>query len=358
MIDEIFLLWIEPYLEGGSHGASVLATDMPPIPIVYDEEVTQLLESTQRRQKDIADFQIPRLRTCDGPLVLQQRLFAELREDIDLYARELQSLELLVADQRSEKSRRDLQATVSDCQEILARLRRDSRGALLTSKKLLDSQSKSNREELLRSNVVSEKKDVNEAITEDKLIKANNDVTDALRRTMNLMQGELEQSVLTTQMLETSTASLRSTSTTHDTLTNLMGTSKHLITALEKADWLDRLLILAALSFFILVVLFILKKRIVDRGLRVAFWWTKFLPGRAQRASEDVLGEAEKGHHTPSIIATSLATATVASVVAAVMPSLAASLLSASPDTHLTSSTSSNLPEATVSVAEPAHVEL
>ncbi len=109
MIDEIFLLWIEPYLEGGSHGASVLgachwkvthlrpythlvplATDMPPIPIVYDEEVTQLLESTQRRQKDITDFQIPRLRTCNGPMVLQQRLFAELREDIDLYARELQ----------------------------------------------------------------------------------------------------------------------------------------------------------------------------------------------------------------------------------------------------------------------------
>ncbi|KAL4263625.1 Sec20-domain-containing protein [Pleurotus pulmonarius] len=329
---------------------------MPPIPIVYDEEVTQLLESTQRRQKGIADFQIPRLRTCDGPLVLQQRLFAELREDIDLYARELQSLELLVADQRSEKARRDLQATVSDCQEVLARLRRDSRGALLASKRLLDSQSKSNREELLRSNVVSEKKDVNEAITEDKLIKANNDVTDALRRTMNLMQGELERSVLTTQMLETSTASLRSTSTTHDTLTNLMGTSKHLITALEKADWLDRLLILAALSFFILVVLFILKKRIVDRGLRVAFWWTKFLPGGgAQRASENVLGEAEKGHHTPSIITTSLATAAVTSVVAAVMPSLAASLSSASPDTQLTSS---SLPEATVSVAEPAHVEL
>ncbi|KDQ31948.1 hypothetical protein PLEOSDRAFT_1100467 [Pleurotus ostreatus PC15] len=330
---------------------------MPPIPTVYDEEVTQLIESTQRRQKDIADFQIPRLRTCNGPLALQQRLFAELREDIDLYARELQSLELLVADQRSEKARRELQATVSDYQEILARLRRDSRGALLTSKHLLDNQSKSNREELLRSNVVSEKKDVNETITEDKLIKANNDVTDALRRTMNLMQGELERSVLTTQMLETSTASLRSTSTTHDTLTNLMGTSKHLITALEKADWLDRLLILAALSFFVLVVLFILKQRIVDRGLRVAFWWTRFLPGGVQRVPEDVLGEAEKGHHVPvsSIsVATSLATAAVSSLISAVTPSLAASLSSTLADTNSQLTSSSSLPEATVA----DHVEL
>ncbi len=40
-------------------------------------------------------------------------------------------------------------------------------------------------------------------------MKANNDVTDALRRTINLMQGELERSVLSTQLLG---ASLRSIS--------------------------------------------------------------------------------------------------------------------------------------------------
>jgi len=32
-------------------------------------------------------------------------------------------------------------------------------------------------------------------------MKANNDVTGALRRTINIMQGELERSVLSTQML-------------------------------------------------------------------------------------------------------------------------------------------------------------
>jgi protein transport protein SEC20 len=57
-----------------------------------------------------------------------------------------------------------------------------------------------------------------------------------------------------------------------------MDTSKQLIVALEKSDWLDRLLILSGLAFFLLVVLFILKQRIVDRGLRIAFWWTRFLP--------------------------------------------------------------------------------
>jgi protein transport protein SEC20 len=57
-----------------------------------------------------------------------------------------------------------------------------------------------------------------------------------------------------------------------------MGTSKQLITALEKSDWLDRLLIMTGLVFFFLVVLLILKQRIIDRGLRIALWWTRFLP--------------------------------------------------------------------------------
>ena len=109
-------------------------------------------------------------------------------------------------------------------------------------------------------------------------MKTNSDVTDALRRTVSLMQAELERSVLTTQMLDSSTATLRSTSLQHDTLNTVMSTSKQLITALEKSDWLDRILIISGFVFFLLVVLFILKQRIIDRGLKVAFWWTRFLP--------------------------------------------------------------------------------
>jgi protein transport protein SEC20 len=109
-------------------------------------------------------------------------------------------------------------------------------------------------------------------------MKTNSDVTDALRRTVSLMQAELERSVLTTQMLDSSTATLRSTSLQHDALNSVMSTSKLLITALEKSDWLDRILIISGFVFFLLVVLFILKQRIIDRGLKIAFWWTRFLP--------------------------------------------------------------------------------
>lgn len=80
-------------------------------------------------------------------------------------------------------------------------------------------------------------------------------------------------------LLDESSANLRSTSSAHSSLALVMGTSKQLITALERSDWLDRVLILAGLAFFALTAAFILKQRILDRGLRIAFWWTRFLPG-------------------------------------------------------------------------------
>ncbi len=104
-------------------------------------------------------------------------------------------------------------------------------------------------------------------------------------------------------------------------------TSKHLITALEKSDWLDRLLIIAALAFFLLVVLFILKQRIVDRGLKVAFWWTRFIPSRGSSAAN--IADAMKGSAL-----TSSATAVISSVVtvaSTLIPSVATSITSELP---------------------------
>ena len=129
--------------------------------------------------------------------------------------------------------------------------------------------------------------------SEDALMQANSDVTDALRRTIALMQSELERSVLSNQLLEESTASLRATSLQHDTLNSVMSTSKQLVTALEKSDWLDRILILSGFTLFILVVLFILKQRIVDRGIRMVFWWTRFIP--SFKSNSSLLQMAEKG---------------------------------------------------------------
>lgn len=135
---------------------------------------------------------------------------------------------------------------------------------------------------------------------------------------------------------DTSSASLRSTSSTHDVLDGLMTTSKHLITALEKSDWLDRLLILAGLVFFILTVLFILKQRLIDRSLRIAFWWTRFIP---DFSGDEALLKMEEGSGTVSsltVAATSVVTtvATSLSLAASVAKSTVVTQATDIPSTH------------------------
>lgn len=155
-------------------------------------------------------------------------------------------------------------------------------------------------------------------------MKANTDVTEALRRTITAMQAELEKSVLSNQLLETSTAALRATSTQHDTLTTAIETSKHLVTALEKADWLDRLLIISAFIFFLLVVLFILKQRFVDRGIRLMFWWTRFIPDFSGDA-ELLLREEAKAKVMEAASVVSSVAAVISTSVAGVVSSTVAS---------------------------------
>lgn len=66
---------------------------------------------------------------------------------------------------------------------------------------------------------------------------------------------------------------MRSTANLYDTYTSLLEASGNLIKQLEKADWWDRLTILAAFLFFLLCVGWILKRRILDKVVGGVGWW-------------------------------------------------------------------------------------
>ncbi|PPR05611.1 hypothetical protein CVT26_009131 [Gymnopilus dilepis] len=274
---------------------------MPPIPSQFPEEVKSLISGIERRHNHISQVEIPELRKCTGPLAVQQSLAEEVRQDTILLSKQIEDLDLMVDDLRGEKNRKELKESVMSFRQKLDNLKAETRAALLASKKAIDQRARSNREELFASSVLSEKdkQPVNEKSrilllpSEDALMQANADVTHALRRTIALMQTELERSVLSTQLLQDSTKTLLSASEQHDTLSSVMHASKQLVTALEKSDWLDRVLILLAFIFFLLVVAFILKQRILDRGLRIAFWWTRFIPSFSGDA--ELLWAMEKG---------------------------------------------------------------
>lgn len=56
---------------------------MPPLPTTFDDATNASIASIQRRQNDLREFQIPRLRGCSESLTVQQQYAAELREDLE-----------------------------------------------------------------------------------------------------------------------------------------------------------------------------------------------------------------------------------------------------------------------------------
>ncbi|KAJ3506716.1 hypothetical protein NLJ89_g6712 [Agrocybe chaxingu] len=331
---------------------------MPPIPTRLPEETRSRISDAERRYKHLSEVQVPQLRKCTGPLSLQQSLADDLRENTALLAKQIEELDISVDDHPGTRTRAELREIVNGLLEKLESLRQDTRVALLKSKRAIDARSKSNKEELLaRSPGLQDRQTSSEKTTEDALMKANSDVTDALRRTIALMQSELERSVLTTQMLDESTSTLRATSLQHDTLSGIMSTSRQLIIALEKSDWLDRVLIISAFVFFLLVVLFIVKQRIVDRSIRIAFWWTKFIPSIGSGSGNTkVLRDAEKG--VGGLVSTSVVSvaASLTSSMAVPVASIISSSLSSPSSPVASPEPSSEVLETLSSVAESSPI--
>jgi protein transport protein SEC20 len=73
--------------------------------------------------------------------------------------------------------------------------------------------------------------------------------------------------------LDESTKTLNLTQTLYDNYSSLLNTSGQLVKAIEKADWYDRLLIFAAFSFFLLVVGWVIKRRVLDKVAGGVWWW-------------------------------------------------------------------------------------
>jgi protein transport protein SEC20 len=91
------------------------------------------------------------------------------------------------------------------------------------------------------------------------------------------------------------TASLRTTTTLYQTYSSLLTTSNSLLSSLESSNYTDRILILGALFFFLLVCAYILKRRIWDRTVGGALGWI-FGGGKIVKKGVDkVIGEGKGG---------------------------------------------------------------
>lgn len=176
----------------------------------------------------------------------------------------LDELEVLADECEEESTRTSALKIVADHRKDVVRLRSSFRTVSLEAKRALSNTIlQSTRAELLAGATAKSRS----SNTEEALMSASSDVTQSLRNTLDIMRQELDRSVMSTHLLEQQTATLQLTSDQYMTFGELMKTSRALISSLQRADLMDRILLSGALLFFILVCMYILKKRILDRGV-------------------------------------------------------------------------------------------
>ncbi|KAM0754038.1 Sec20-domain-containing protein [Meredithblackwellia eburnea MCA 4105] len=281
-------------------------------------ELLDLVASLQRVLNDLDQFQVPQLAQCKGPLSLHEQLAQDVRNEMSTVRRDIEELKLQVDDLEKARDRRAGLELVGQLQQKLTTITTKYREAVITSKQLIQAASTlSPREQLLRTNVPiggvgRPTTGETNASADDALMAATADVTEGLRRTLQLMQQELDRSLVSAEMLQAQTATMQMTSDQYSVFSNLLATSKALITALERSDYLDRLIILFAFIFFCLVCAFIVKRRIVDKGLRVAgavsgvFAGNKGAKEELKRSVQEVIGSVAALSTAASVAATSI----------------------------------------------------
>ncbi|GAA6014255.1 hypothetical protein JCM11491_005016 [Sporobolomyces phaffii] len=253
--------------------ASASASNPPRLPASLVPQV----DSLERVLEDLQSFQIPQLADCRGPPARFDQLTREVRQELARSRRDLDELRLDVDDLDRARDRDNALWHVDQLQLLLDQCTKLYRSAVVHAKRVIDSsQHYLNREELLLapartgSDSPAPGGPPPPPSGEDALMAATSDVTEGLRRTLQLLQSEVDRSQVSNELLEQQTETMASTTAQYSTLSSLLSASKHLVTSLERADVLDRLVLFGAFSFFVAVCSYIFKKRVVDRGLGVA----------------------------------------------------------------------------------------
>lgn len=186
----------------------------------------------------------------------------------------------------------------------LTRQQQALRQAILNSKQTIDRETKSERELLLKGSKsaieLSEirRRGAGQGNDSEYMLNTSKEHNESLSRTLKLMQQEVERTAhsakvigktdlmpqrlslsmtnaylqykivdMFTIFIDESSKTLKATVGEYHTYDEVLKRGKGLITKLNQADWTDRLLIGFGLLVFSLVVMYILKKRIADRGI-------------------------------------------------------------------------------------------
>ncbi|KAF9965269.1 hypothetical protein BGZ70_005139 [Mortierella alpina] len=246
---------------------------MPPIPPTLPKEV-QLEMDALRKQYHVLEGLISRLKNLSGgTLAIQQELSRNAREESKSIEAKIENLRFLADDQDSEADRSLVLVMLEKIETQFKQQQQALRQAVLTSKQTVDREIKSERELLLKGSRSAielgelRRRGASNGNTGEYMLNTSKEHNESLSRTLKLMQQEVERTAHSAKVIDESSKTLKATVNEYRTYDEVLKRGKNLITKLNQADWLDRLLIGFGLLVFSLVVMYILKKRIADRGV-------------------------------------------------------------------------------------------
>ncbi|OLY79791.1 hypothetical protein AYI68_g6130 [Smittium mucronatum] len=227
------------------------------------EELDERFEYTFQKIDDLYEFIGPESQRQDLIEEIQD-LIRELQDEIKILDSEWDP----VFSGNFEGVDIDVKEYILEKNSELKRSRKGFREAILQNKVNRARKFNSEREALLSGSITPSEYRKNKARSENKVLDAAQDATQALRETAQLMNRELEVSVSNVTALEESSRLLVKNKEQHENINFLLSMTKRLLTELERADWVDRVLMALAFIFFSIVALNIIRKRI----------WIPFLP--------------------------------------------------------------------------------
>ncbi|PVV04831.1 hypothetical protein BB560_000657 [Smittium megazygosporum] len=216
------------------------------------------MENLQHIQKEIDS-----LYEFDGEEIEKQELVNSIKDF--LKALETEITAKLENNDPSHSDKSQLQ-TLLDKKDTLKRLRSEYREALLVAKKNRSKTVANERAMLLSGALTPAELRKRKIKKGDELIGAAQDATTALRETTMLMSRELKVSSDNVAVLEESSILLRKGKDKHENVGSVLDFTKRILGELERANWLDRVLILSALLVFSLVAFSIIWKRVYIPG--------------------------------------------------------------------------------------------
>ncbi|KAF9128598.1 hypothetical protein BG015_004321 [Linnemannia schmuckeri] len=247
---------------------------MPPIQSTVIPRHIQVQMDALRKQYHGLEGLISRLNNLTGgPLSVQQELARSAREESKAIESKIEDLRLL-ADEQDRESDRALVVAMLEKIEIQFKQQQQAlRQAILNSKQTVDREAKSERELLLKGSKsaieLSEirRRGAGRGNDSEYMLNTSKEHNESLSRTLKLMQQEVKRTAHSAKVIDESSKTLRATVGEYHAYDEVLKRGKGLITKLNQADWVDRLLIGFGLLVFSLVVMYILKKRIADRGI-------------------------------------------------------------------------------------------